>query len=99
MAKRKVIWSHRAQIKRYEILEFYLKRNKSNIYSKKLNSLINKEINLLRNYPKLGIKTEYEGVRALIVGNLIIFYKYDEKIIQIHFIWDSSQDPNKLEVK
>ncbi len=27
MASRKIIWSHRAKIKRYEILEFYIERN------------------------------------------------------------------------
>ena len=40
MAKRKVVWSHRANIKLFEILEFYTERNKSTTYSSKLYTII-----------------------------------------------------------
>jgi len=58
MAKRKIIWSNRAKIKRYEILKFYIDRNKSHTYSIKLNRRINKELRLLIKYPDLGITTD-----------------------------------------
>jgi len=99
MAKRKIIWSHRAKIKRYEILKFYLERNKSNTFSRKLNNRINKEIKLLQKFPDLGIKTNIKGVRGLIIDNFILFYEISEKLIIVHFIWDSRQNPEKLKIK
>ncbi len=99
MAKRKVIWSHRARIKRYEILQYYLERNKSNIYPKKLNDRINKAIRLLVKFPDLGIKTDIEGVRGLIIDNYILFYEVTEELIIVHYIWDTRQDPDNLTIK
>ncbi len=75
MAERKIIWSHRARIKLYGILEFYTKRNKSKTYSAKLYTKFNKEIKLLAKYPNLGIKTEIDSVRGLIVNEYIIYYE------------------------
>ena len=79
-----MIWSHRARIKLYSILESYADRNKSKIYSAKLYTRFNKEIKLLAKHPNLGIKTEIESVRGLIVGEFIIYYEHqDNTIIKI----------------
>ena len=99
MAQREIIWSHRARIKLYSILEFYAGRNKTKIYSAKLYARFNKEIKLLAKHPNLGIKTEIESVRGLIVDEYIIYYEQQDNSIIIHTIWDSRQDPDTLIVK
>ena len=99
MAQSKIIWSHRAKIKLYSILEFYADRNKSKIYSAKLYTRFNKEIKLLVKHPNLGIKTEIESVRGLIVGEFIIYYEHKDNTIIIHTIWDSRQNPDKLTIR
>ena len=99
MASRKIIWSKRARIKRYEILSYYIDRNKSNTYSIKLNHRINKELQLLTEYPNLGIKTDIMGVRGLIIENFILFYELNKNIIIVHYIWDSRQNPEELIIK
>ncbi len=99
MAKRKIIWSHRAKISRYKILKFYIERNKSNLYSRKLNKRIKEELRLLQKFPKPGIKTDIEGVRGLIIDSFIIFYEIDKNLIIAHYIWDSRQDPKNLRMK
>lgn len=99
MAKGKIIWSHKARIKLYTILEFYTKRNKSKTYSSRLYARINREIKLLGKYSDLGIKTEIESVRGLIVDEYIIYYEAREKDIIIHTVWDCRQDPNSLIIK
>jgi plasmid stabilization system protein ParE len=97
MAQRTIIWSRRATIKLYSILEFYIHRNKSKTYSAKLFTKINKEIKLLRNNPDLGIKTTEETIRGLIIESYIIYYQVTENEIIIHSIWDSRQNPeNKI---
>ena len=44
MAKFKVEWSVEARLDLRDILEFYLKRNGTSLYSRKLNKLINEGI-------------------------------------------------------
>ena len=99
MAQRTIIWSRRATIKLYSILEFYILRNKSKTYSAKLFTKINKEIKLLRNNPDLGIKTTEETIRGLIIESYIIYYQVTENEIIIHSIWDSRQNPESKIIK
>lgn len=51
MVKRKIVWSNRARIKLFEILEFYTERNKSRVYSAKLYQRLTKELKILHNQP------------------------------------------------
>jgi plasmid stabilization system protein ParE len=96
MAECKVIWSHRARIKLYAILDFYSKRNKSKVYSARLYAKFNKEVKLLIKHPNLGIKTQIEFVRGLIVDEYIIYYEHQGDSIVIHTIWDCRQNPDSL---
>ena len=98
MARRKIIWSHRAKIKRLEILEFFIERNKSKTYSKKLNSKINKSVKLLVKYPEMGINTDIENIRGLIIDHIVLFYEFDSRNLIIQYIWDSRQNPDDLKI-
>jgi len=99
MVKKRIIWSHRARIKLYEILEYYANRNKSKTYSAKLYKKFNKELKLLLNQPNLGAKTEIESVRGLIVGDYIIYYENTNDSIIVHTLWNSHQNPADLLIK
>jgi plasmid stabilization system protein ParE len=99
MGKRKIIWSQRANIKLFEILEFYTKRNVSTIYSQKLYITFKKELLRLIKQPEIGIKTEEEGVRGLIVEKFILFYEITAKTIIVLTVWDCRQNPDDLIIK
>jgi len=99
MAKRKIVWSHRAKIRLYEILDFYIERNKSKTYSTKLYRLLHKEVKILIKYPELGLKTTEDTTRGLIVDDYIIYYEISDDKIIIHTIWDSRQDPDSKIIK
>lgn len=99
MVKRKIIWSHKAQIKLFKILEFYTERNKSTSYSKKLYKKLSKELSLLIKQPEIGIKTEDETIRGLIIEKFIIFYESTPDQIIVHTVWDCRQNPDDLKLK
>ena len=99
MAKRKIVWSYKAKSKLYEILEFYIERNKSKAYSIKLYKRILKDLKLILKMPNAGMKTDIESVRGLIVENLIIFYEHKANEIIIHTIWDCRLNPDDLVIK
>ena len=98
MGKRKIIWSHRAQIRLFQILEFYSERNQSKDYSLKLNAAVKKQLSQIQRQPEIGIKSEIESVRGLIFDNFIIFYEVDSNNIIIHSIWDCRQNPEDLKI-
>ena len=99
MAKRKIVWSNRAKIRLFAILDFYIVRNNSKTYSIKLQKLISKEVNLLLKQPDLGLKTSEDTTRGLIIENYIVYYEVTDDKIIIHTIWDSRQNPDNKIIK
>jgi plasmid stabilization system protein ParE len=99
MVKRKIVWSHRAKIRLYAILDFYFVRNKSKVYSIKLQRLISKEVNLLLKQPDLGLKTSEDTTRGLIIENYIVYYEITDDKIIIHTIWDCGQNSDDKIIK
>jgi len=95
MVKR-IIWTSQAEEIFSGILLFYVRRNGSKTYSKKLNSEVKKLIIILSNHPFLGKKTGITNTRVLIKGRYKIFYKiYPEELVILLF-WDNRQNPEKL---
>ena len=93
MAKYKIDWSIEARMDLIDILEYYNKRNKSSLYSKKLNSKINRSTKLITKNPLIGLQSEIESVRALITGDYQIIYELSDNLILITMIWDCRRDP------
>ena len=98
MAKRKIVWSNKARKKLFEILQFYSDRNQSKAYSQKLFNKINQELKLVSIYPTIGLKTDMELVRGVVVENYIFFYEFNTSKVIIHTIWDCRQDPEMLKI-
>ena len=99
MVKQKIVWSHRANIKLFEILDFYAERNKSEAYSKKIYKKFKKELSLLIKQPEIGTKTDMESVRGLIVDEFILFYEATTEMIIVHTIWDCRQNLDNLTIQ
>ena len=93
MAQRKIVWSKEARSDLYDILDFYIKRNKTATYSKKLNAKINKSILLLSQNPSLGTITDFDSVRAHVTGDYQIIYEIFNQLILIIMVWDCRRNP------
>lgn len=98
MAGRKIEWSSDAKDDLLDILNFYIERNKSNTYSIKLNNKINKSLQQIAKNPVLGIKTEFDSVRALIVSDYQIIYEIFEQLILVIMIWDCRRNPDDKKI-
>ncbi len=96
MAKR-IIWSFKAQNDRKAILNYWINRNKSKTYSKRLNNLFIEAIKIISIFPEIGKKTDTPGVRIKIVKDYLIFYEIEKASILILSIWDNRRDPEKLD--
>lgn len=81
MAKRKIIWSHKAKISLFNILDFYTERNKSTSFAKKLYKKFNKKLSLLLKHPDIGIQTDIDTVRGLIVDEFILYHEVSSEFV------------------
>ena len=96
---RRVTWTLRAQGDRKKIFEYWNNRNKSNIYSRKLNGLIMQSLDLIAKYPKIGKQTSEKNVRVKVLKDYLIFYQIMPKEIVILTLWDCRQNPDGLKRK
>ncbi|HOY12649.1 MAG TPA: type II toxin-antitoxin system RelE/ParE family toxin [Saprospiraceae bacterium] len=94
---KQIIWSKKAKEDKTEILRYWLNRNKSNVYPKKLNDLIKEAILWIVENPFVRRSTDYEGVYVKQVRDYFILFEETESTIYILTIWDTRQDPKKIE--
>lgn len=99
MAKRKIIWTKKANIERKDILNFWIDHNKSKNYSIKLNKLFVENVNQIAETPTIGRETEFANVRVRIARSYLIFYEYSPKYIKILTVWDGVREENTLKLK
>jgi len=96
MAQLGIFWTETAIRQRNYIFEYWIERNQSNAYAKKLNEKIGERTKLLKRNPELGKKTDFKNTRAVSLGHYSILYQIiDDKIIITGF-WDNRQEPKKL---
>lgn len=95
MAKR-IIWSKQAERFFNEILAYYIDRNGSKTYSRKLNEEILHLISLISKQPFIGIQTENKDIRVFIKGNYKIFYQIDNDNLVVHLVWDNRQNEKSI---
>ncbi len=96
MAKRNIVWTKTADVQFSGILEYWVHRNKSNSYSKKLVHLVSERTEQIAAAPLIYKSTDYNNYRVASLGNFSIFYKVTNSEIIITSFWDNRQDPNKL---
>lgn len=96
MAKLHVIWTKTADLQFVGVLEYWVNRNKSPTYSKRLVKLVSKITNQISQRPLIYQSTAFKEIRVVSMGHFSMYYKVtDDQIIIVAF-WDNRQDPEKL---
>lgn len=96
MAERTVVWTRTADLQFVGILEYWVRKNKSNSYSKKLMKLVFKRTKQIAESPFIFKSTDYKDIRVASLGNFSIFYRVTEEQIIVTSFWDNRQNPKKL---
>lgn len=97
MAKRKVIWTKKALFEMVEIMNYYANRNKSRIYSAKLQKEIKQIIKDLDFSVALPKKTSVENLFYFTHKHNSVFFSVLENNIFIESVWDERQNPQNLD--
>ncbi len=95
----KIIWTVKAKKELIEILQYWIERNKSNNFSLKLNSLIESQLNLIIEQPKIGRKTDIPNVYIKVIHKYLLYYEFINNTLYILTIRHGSQNPKTLNIK
>jgi plasmid stabilization system protein ParE len=96
---RRLIWSVEARNSRKNIFEYWNNRNKSKLYSRKLNFLFNINLKIATQLPEFGKPTFREDSKFIIVSHFEIIYKITPNEIVVLDIWDTRQNPHNFPIK
>lgn len=99
MAKRKIVWTQKANQERQDILEYWIERNQSKSYSIKLNKLIEETVRLAAQYPTTGRKTTVKNVRVKIIRDYLLFYEISNTTLTVLTLWDNRRDEKTLNLR
>ncbi|MCF6278734.1 MAG: type II toxin-antitoxin system RelE/ParE family toxin [Flavobacteriaceae bacterium] len=96
MAKRNIVWARTADLQFVGVLEYWVKKNKSNNFSKKLLKLVTERTLQITAAPFIYKSTNFKDVRVASLRNFSIYYKITTQQIIVMAFWDNRQDPKKL---
>lgn len=90
-------WTETAQRVRERIYTYWNNRNKSFSFSKKLEFIIQKEIQRAKLFPNIGLASDRINVRFFVIlKNYKLFYKIHGNRIIILRLWDVRRSPGNL---
>lgn len=93
-----IVWSTKASSNLKAIIEFWISKNKSSTYSKKLISLIQSKLHQISENPFSGISTDLDNVRSILFENDYLQYTFSSEKILVLRIWDVRQNPLNFEL-
>ncbi len=99
MVRREVRWTLRALKDKMAIYEYWIHKNKSTAYPKKLDRLFNEIMTLTTSFPYSGIETEFDTIRIRIVKHYKLVYRITDSAIEVLTVWDTRQNPKRLKIK
>ena len=96
MAKRKINWSNNALIDLLEIIEFYNNRNKSKVYSTKLNKEIQLILKTIDITISLPLKTAIPNLFYFIHNHISVCFEIHENELKVQLVIDKRRGPELI---
>jgi toxin YoeB len=95
-----IVWTSFARESRTSIFLYWNKRNKSKIYSKKLNQLFQESLLQLTLFPESSTtKSNNQNIRLKVASHFEIIYSVSDTHIFVLDIWDTRQNPQDFPIK
>lgn len=92
-------WTKKPLLSLAETLAYWNIHNSSETYSLKLRIEVKKKEKEIAKNPRSGVKTEFEGILKIkILKYYSLFYRINNKTIEIIAFWDNRRNPDNLEL-
>ena len=96
---RKIDWTINAVLTKRSIFQYWNLRNKSTVYSKKLNQLFIATLRTVENSPEASIAIKNENIRAILVKDYYLIFEITVSTIKVLDIWDTRQNPQNFPIQ
>ena len=93
----KIIWTQKANQQFNDVLDYWIERNKSNVYALKLIDETDDKLKFISLHPLASVATNHPNTKKCAMGNYSIVYKMSDDTIFVTAFWDNRQNPDKLE--
>lgn len=94
--RKKIGWTVNALITKKNIFYYWNNRNKSTVYSQKLNQLFTKTLHTIENSPEASIAIKSGKIRAILVKDYYLIFEITPLTIFVLDIWDTRQNPQNF---
>ncbi|MFN3873623.1 MAG: type II toxin-antitoxin system RelE/ParE family toxin [Ignavibacterium sp.] len=95
----KIFWTYEAERNLKDIIN-YLSKNFSEKEIKKFVEKVDRRLNIISLYPKIFRKSTLKNVhRSVLTKHITIYYRFENRTIEIISLFDVRQNSNKLEIK
>lgn len=93
-------WTSKAAKEKADALKFWIEKNKSNTYSRKIHLQSKKSLILLKANPYIGQELfDFEGIRCIVIlRKFSIFYRIVDHSIEILSFWDGHRNPDNIKI-
>lgn len=96
---REVVWTLKAKNDLYDILQYWINRNKSKTFSIKLNNLIEEQLNIVAKFPEIGRKTDIKDVRVKVIHKYLLYYEILDDALFVLTIRHTRQNQKDLKLR
>ena len=94
-----VIWTEKAKKELMEILTYWNIRNKSKSFSLKLNNLIEEQLLLISEFPKIARATDIPNVNVKVVHKYLLYYEIVDDVLYVLTFRHGSKNPKTLKLR
>lgn len=93
---KKIIWTEKGLSDFEDTLQYFIIRNKSDIYSVKLVDVIIKSTQDIQSNNSIGKVFRNTKYRFVVVDNYKLFYEITSKNIIVHYLFDTRRNPKSI---
>lgn len=97
MGKKKIIWTRKTTLQLFSVMDYYADRNKSDVYSLKLESEIKSKLANLDFSVAIPKKTSLENVYYFTHKHIRLLFSIEDKSIVVIMVWDERRNPDSLD--
>jgi predicted nucleotide-binding protein (sugar kinase/HSP70/actin superfamily) len=90
---RVIKWTEKAVLTRKSILKYWNNRNKSKVYSTKLNHLFKEGLKIVADFSESAQESSKKDVRLKLVRDYYLVYQITIDSIIVLDVWDTRQNP------
>ncbi|MDP2454521.1 MULTISPECIES: type II toxin-antitoxin system RelE/ParE family toxin [unclassified Kaistella] len=96
---RTIIWTEKAKKELFEILKYWNNRNKSKSFSLRLNNLVEEQLSLITEFPKIARATDIPNVNVKVVHKYLLYYEIVDDVLYVLTFRNGSKNPKTLKIR